>query len=89
MRSTGARVLRTDTDGSVAISIAGDGQIGVGTSGARRTALSRSVLAELDVARSALENGLVRDTTPFPPRAPAPPFVPVRVAFSCGIPSSG
>ncbi|MEO5940495.1 MAG: hypothetical protein ABIZ72_05995, partial [Candidatus Limnocylindrales bacterium] len=33
--ATGARVLRTDTDGSVAVSIAADGTIAVATTGAR------------------------------------------------------
>jgi competence protein ComEC len=55
LRGTGARVLRTDTDGSVSVGIAADGAISVGTTGPRRAALLPSgALAEIDLARTTL-----------------------------------
>ena len=73
LAATGARVLRTDTDGSVLVSITADGTIAVATSGARkvaRTAVSgRPQLAVADAVVAHLP-------------------VPV-VALTCGIPSSG
>src|SRR4051812_16485754 len=42
LQATGARVVRTDTDGSVAISISSTGAIAVATSGARRAVLPRA-----------------------------------------------
>jgi competence protein ComEC len=86
LEATGARVLRTDTDGSVAVSIDATGTIGVTTTGARRTSLAAPVTEELALARVAL---------------PATPGAPIRlasrpstlglgsVAFACGIPSAG
>jgi competence protein ComEC len=71
--ATGARVLRTDTDGSVAVSIAADGTIAVAASGARKVAA-----APIDPARRIAALGLGI------PRLPS-----AAVAFSCGIPSSG
>jgi competence protein ComEC len=73
LSATGARVLRTDTDGSVAVSITADGTIAVATSGARKAAL----VSPGQVAR-------VATTGPSIPRLPPP-----ALAFSCGIPSSG
>jgi competence protein ComEC len=83
LRSTGARVLRTDTDGSVSVTIAGDGQIAVGTSGARRGAVPGPALAELDLARSAFAAAFDR----VPQRAPPVPERPDRVpVHSSGAP---
>jgi hypothetical protein len=65
-------VLRTDTDGSVAVTIEADGTIAVGTSGARVAAAARPVVGP-EIA------GL--DPLPVPLlRGPAG-------EFSCGIPS--
>jgi competence protein ComEC len=79
LRASGARVLRTDTDGSVAVSIDQAGTISVSTSGARAVAtVPRERGSAIDLA-AALTGGAV------------PPPVPVfdRVRFSCGIPSTG
>ena len=73
LKATGARVLRTDTDGSVAVSIAADGTIAVATSGARKAAT-----APLDTGGRVAAAGL---GIPF--RAAS------SLGFSCGIPSSG
>jgi competence protein ComEC len=43
LAATGARVLRTDTDGSVAVSIGADGTIAVATTGARKAAFGPSI----------------------------------------------
>lgn len=73
LAATGARVLRTDTDGSVAVSIAVDGTIAVATSGRRK-------VADAPVAAGPNIGAAVAAV----PRLPTP-----VVAFSCGIPSSG
>jgi competence protein ComEC len=74
LRGTGAKVFRTDTEGSVQVSIDPAGEIAVSTSGARRLATTtpggRLALARVGTA---------------PPTLPAPP----TSAFACGIPSSG
>jgi competence protein ComEC len=89
LQSTGARVLRTDTDGSVAVAIAPDGQIAVGTTGGRRAALPAAVLAELDLARRAVAAGFDDVVEPPGVRASGRSFAPPRIAFGCGIPSGG
>ena len=71
LAATGARVLRTDTDGSVAVSIATDGTISVATSGARKAAL-------LPVAPGPRVAAL---------GAAVPLLAASAVSFSCGIPS--
>jgi len=73
LAATGARVLRTDTDGSVAVSIAADGTIAVSSSGARKAALAPTG------ARSQLAAG----------RRGIPLLAQPAAAFSCGIPSIG
>ena len=73
--ATGARVLRTDTDGSVAVSIAADGTIAVATTGARKVAGEpRAAGPPIAAAGATSTAGLSL----------------VRTArFSCGIPSGG
>ncbi len=82
--ATGARVLRTDTDGTVSVEIAANGEIRVSTSGARRAAGVVPVAAELALAGSA-GAGTIGLGTSVPPRR----LLPQAVAFSCGIPSAG
>jgi competence protein ComEC len=99
LAATGARVLRTDTDGSVETTIASDGAIGVSTTGARTAGLAAGALAELTVARAALTAALgdrsdaVR-TAGSTAEVARPPDAPARlgagtVRYTCGIPSSG
>jgi competence protein ComEC len=73
LAATGARVLRTDTDGSVAVTIDPDGTIAVAASGGRKAAASRFG-PRLAAAANA---------------PPIPRLGPPAVAFGCGIPSSG
>ncbi len=80
LASGGARVLRTDTDGSVAVTIDPTGAIGVTTTGARRTARSTEVVATLVRATSG---------PPLARAARATTLVRGPVAFGCGIPSTG
>jgi competence protein ComEC len=76
LSGTGARVLRTDTDGSVQVSIDPAGEIAVSSTGARRIATTTPVGA-VAVA--------VAPAAAAPPTLLAPPMS----AFACGIPSSG
>ena len=76
--ATGARVLRTDTDGSVTMTIDPTGTIRVATSGPR--AVARSMVPGPGVASVAAG----ADAPTAPPPLPIP-----AVAFGCGIPSSG
>jgi competence protein ComEC len=79
LAATGARVLRTDTDGSVAVTIDPSGDIAVATTGARRAAWLQPPIAALALA------------APLgPPTSPPAPFL-FRSpgAFACGIPSTG
>lgn len=79
LQATGAQVLRTDTDGTVAVTIAPSGDIGVTASGARRTA----------AASASPGRGAESATPPLTAAAPGFDMVPRAVAWSCGIPSSG
>jgi competence protein ComEC len=84
LAATGAQVLRTDTDGSVTMTIDAAGAIRVATSGARPVA--RAPLtgpARPTIAGPALATIADRAFAPVPP-LPIP-----AVAFGCGIPSSG
>jgi competence protein ComEC len=82
LKTTGAQVLRTDTDGSVTISIAASGAIGVASGGARRAALPAGLLATIRLSAVPVE-------AEEPPPAPVPtrPLTRAGVAFACGIPS--
>jgi competence protein ComEC len=72
LRDSGARVLRTDTDGSVTVAIERDGAIGVESSGARRVGSIRTV----DVGGPLAVAG-----------GPTPLLASNRSRFACGIPS--
>ncbi len=78
--ATGARVLRTDTDGSVTMTIDPAGTIRVATSGAR--AVARPVVPGRQMAYAGVAAGEA-------PRNVPPPLPIPTVAFGCGIPSSG
>jgi competence protein ComEC len=73
LRGTGARVLRTDTDGTVQVSIDPAGEIGVSAGGPRRVATTAPALGAVALARVGAA----------PPTFLAPP----TFAFACGIPS--
>jgi len=73
LKGTGAQVLRTDTDGSVQVSIDPAGEISVSISGARRvttTPFAAVALAQVAPARPTI-------------------LAPATSAFACGIPSGG
>ncbi len=97
LAATGARVLRTDTDGSVAVTIDGAGTISVATTGARRTALAPPVAARLAAVRTSIPAIGSTDVTvtsgassPIPGVVAARPLVrSPAIAFACGIPSTG
>ena len=82
LRGTGARVLRTDTDGSVQVTIDPAGQIGIGAGGARKVGAGIPVSAAM---------ALVGPLAARQPADRARPIVlaPPTFAFACGIPSSG
>jgi competence protein ComEC len=89
LRDTGARVLRTDTDGTVSITIDPAGDIDVTASGPRRT-------SDAGGARAAFSGGIVLARAPAAApasRVAAPPTVLTAIrspiAWACGIPSSG
>jgi competence protein ComEC len=89
LEATGARVLRTDTDGTVSITIDPGGAIDVTASGARRTSDAGGI-------RAALKGGIVlagARVPAAPATGTAPPTVLTAIrspiAWACGIPSSG
>jgi competence protein ComEC len=105
LSGTGARVLRTDTDGSVEIEI-GEPGIRVATSGARTASLVSLIgLARWSVGRPPAPTSNARLTGPGSPATPffglvgvaTPPEKPLRPpvrslvasAFLCAVPSSG
>ena len=75
LAATGARVLRTDTDGSVQVSIDPAGAIAVSAGGPRKVAAAPAPAAPLALAGDRTD----------PPTLLAPP----TSAFACGIPSGG
>ena len=98
LRATGADVLRTDTDGSVAISISPSGAIGVATTGSRSARLGREALAELTLARDVLAAAISSDRDDADAELPRTNVTTAasrelgrgpRIAFACGIPSNG
>jgi competence protein ComEC len=89
LQGTGARVLRTDTDGTVSITIDPAGAIDVTASGPRKTSDAGSV-------RAAFNGGIVlagARVAAVPAVSTAPPTVLTAlrspIAWACGIPSSG
>ena len=95
LRGTGARVLRTDTDGSVEVTIDPAGQIAVSSSGARRVATGFPVVdtiasdsARLPAARGQKAAAQLATGQPLD-RARPIVLAPRTFAFACGIPSNG
>jgi hypothetical protein len=98
LRATGADVLRTDTDGSVAITISPSGAIGVATTGSRSARLGREALAELTLARDVLAAATSSDRDDADAELPRTNVTTAasrelgrgpRITFACGIPSNG
>jgi competence protein ComEC len=83
LAETGARVLRTDTDGSVEVDIAEAGTIRVSNTGGRPTAASPGGWQSPAGRIAAIAAGV--------PPAPARTAIPstTSVAFACAVPSSG
>lgn len=81
LAATGARVLRTDTDGSVAVTINSRGVIQVVADGPRRSTRTEGPAVGRPVGRTAIGQ------RPALPMLPAPLTVAPAVAFGCGIPS--
>jgi competence protein ComEC len=81
LRATGARVFRTDTDGTVEVTIEPSGRIAISAAGARR-------MSEAEGRAGQLAQGPA-PTARRPAGAPRSVIMPATFAFSCGIPSSG
>jgi len=84
LQATGAEVLRTDTNGSVQVTIDQAGEIAISTTGPRRVAAVAVPLDALAFGPAGLRP---------PSRSAIPPVSrllgPPTFAFACGIPSSG
>ena len=91
LQGTGARVLRTDTDGTVSITIDPGGAIDVSASGPRQTSdaggVPRRVRRRDRPRRRGRVAGTGRDNVRDPPTVLAAIRSPI--AWACGIPSSG
>jgi hypothetical protein len=74
-------VFRTDTNGSVQVTIEPDGEIGVVASGARKAAAAPVAV----LARAAGTVAIARPRSSSEP----PLLVRPRSTFACGIPSTG
>jgi competence protein ComEC len=83
LQATGADVFRTDTNGSVQVTIGPTGDIGVSATGPRRVA----ALAPLGAVAlgPVAPAGIPASDRRLPPPTVGPP----TVAFACGIPSGG
>jgi competence protein ComEC len=84
LEATGADVFRTDTNGSVQVTIAPTGAIAVSATGPRRAAEIDVPIGDVAVAPVAAARATVGAI-----RAPATILAPPTFAFACGIPSSG
>jgi competence protein ComEC len=84
LQATGAEVFRTDTNGSVQVTIDQAGEIAVSTTGARRAAMVVAPLGAVALAPDGAARATGPVTRPVSPLLAAPTF-----AFACGIPSSG
>jgi competence protein ComEC len=85
LRGTGAQVLRTDTDGSVQITIDPAGAIAVSKSGARRIAFGAPAIGALAFDPTAGASATAAAQRSDRPRSIV--LAPPAFAFACGIPS--
>jgi competence protein ComEC len=84
LKATGAEVFRTDTDGSVQVTIDPAGTIGISATGPRRVAGIAAPLGAIALVPGVAAPATAEPIHPLPPLLGPPTF-----AFSCGIPSDG
>jgi len=84
LKATGAEVFRTDTDGSVQVTIDPAGMIGISATGPRRVAVIAAPLGAVAFVPAETAPATLAAIRPLPPLLAPPTF-----AFSCGIPSDG
>jgi len=84
LQATGADVFRTDTNGSVQVTIGPTGDIGISATGPRRVAGLAGPLGAVALGPAAPASIPASDR-----HLPPPTLAPPTFAFACGIPSGG